>query len=365
MKKFFKFTLGTKLSLLYLLLFVISFVFIQTLGYRYIQDMVAAEADVYAQGGADNVISGARTDYYFNILLSLFYFMAAIVGLAFLGIYFANAYPLRKLLDGARKFSIARKNPPLQIKSRDEYGELAQTLNIIGEELDKFDDYQHKFISNISHDFRSPLTSIRGYVQAMAEGIIPPEEQAKYLNIILFETDRLTKLTTNLLELNSFDKDNFFLDISDFDIHTAISNTIDTLEGSAEKKHIRFETEFACDGPLLVSGDSDRIHQVLHNLMDNAVKFSHNDSLIFIRTRAHGEKVFVSVKDTGIGIPKESINRIWERFYKTDLSRGRDKLGTGLGLSISKEIINAHKQTINVVSTAGVGSEFVFTLPKA
>ena len=338
MKKFFKFTLGTKLALLYLLSFIISFVFVQILEYRCGQD---------------------------NARLTLFYFMSGIIGLAFLGIYFASAYPLRKLLNSAKKFSIARKNPPIEIRTHDEYGELAQTLNIIGEELDKFDEYQHKFISNISHDFRSPLTSIRGYVQAMAEGIIPLEDQAKYLNIILFETERLTKLTTDLLELNSFDKDSFFLEISDFDIHAAIAKTIDTLEGTAKEKHIRFETELACNEPLLVSGDPDKIHQVLHNLIDNAVKFSHSDSRILIRTRTHGEKVFVSVKDSGIGIPKESINRIWERFYKTDLSRGKDKLGTGLGLSISKEIINAHKQTINVVSTAGVGSEFVFTLPRA
>lgn len=338
MKKFFKFTLGAKLALLYLLFFTISFVFVRILENRYGQD---------------------------NVLLSLFYFMSAIAGLIFLGIYFAYAHPLRKLLDGAKKFSIARKNPPIRLRTHDEYGELAQTLNIIGEELDKFEEYQHKFISNISHDFRSPLTSIRGYVQAMTEGIIPPEDQAKYLNIILFETERLTKLTTDLLELNSFDKDNFLLNITDFDIHAAIASTIDTLEGTAKRKHIRFETELACDGPLPVSGDPDKIHQVLHNLIDNAIKFSHSDSRIFIRTRTRGEKVFVYVKDTGIGIPKESINHIWERFYKTDLSRGKDKLGTGLGLSISKEIINAHKQTINVVSTVGVGSEFVFTLPRA
>lgn len=365
MKKYFRLTLGSKLALLYLFLFVISFVFVQTLGHRYIVDMVMSESDLFPQSVTDNRIFDARIDYYFNVLLTLFYFMSAIVGLAFLGIYFANAYPLHKLLDGAKDFSIVRKNPHIQFQSHDEYGELAQTLNVIGEELDKFDDYQRKFISNISHDFRSPLTSIRGYVQAMAEGIIPPEDQEKYLNIILFETERLTKLTSDLLEINNFDKDNFFLNISDFDIHAAIANTIDILEGTAKKKRILFETEPACDGPLLVSGDPDKIRQVLHNLMDNAVKFSHSDSVIYIRTRTRGERVFISVKDTGIGIPKESINRIWERFYKSDLSRGKDKLGTGLGLSISKEIINAHKQTINVVSTAGVGSEFVFTLPKA
>lgn len=316
---------------------------------------------VFAQ---KNSFIQTRADYYFNILSALFYLMAGIVGLAFIGIYFMNFRPLRKLRNGAKDFSIAHENPPIIIKSRDEYGELAQTLNVLGDELSKFEEYQRKFIANISHDFRSPLTSIHGYIQAMADGIIPPENQQKYLNIILFETERLTKLTSSLLDVNNFDKDNIFLNLSQFDIHEAIQNTIDTLEGSARNKNITFKVMQAQANPLIVSGDPDKIQQVLHNLIDNAVKFSHNDSTIFISTRTRGDKVFISVKDTGIGIPKEDLTHIWDRFYKTDISRGKDKLGTGLGLSISKEIITAHKQTIDVVSTEGVGSEFVFTLPR-
>ena len=106
-----------------------------------------------------------------------------------------------------------------------------------------------------------------------------------------------------------------------------------------------------------------KIDLVLHNLIYNAVKFSHSGSTILIETTIHNEKVFISVKDSGIGIPKDSLNKIWERFYKTDLSRGKDKKGTGLGLSIVKEIIHAHHENINVISTEGVGTEFIFTLP--
>jgi signal transduction histidine kinase len=111
-----------------------------------------------------------------------------------------------------------------------------------------------------------------------------------------------------------------------------------------------------------VTADSSKIDQVLHNLIDNAVKFSNYDSTITIETTARNGKVFVSVKDTGIGIPKDSLNKIWDRFYKTDLSRGKDKKGTGLGLSIVKEIIHAHHENINVISTEGIGTEFIFTL---
>lgn len=317
---------------------------------------------VFAQG---NTFIHDRADYYFNILMTLFYLIAAFLGLVFLGIYFFNFRPLRKLRNGVKDFSIAKKNTPIEIHTNDEYGELADALNILGIELSKFDEYQRKFISNISHDFRSPLTSIQGYVQAMADGVIPPENQEKYLNIILFETNRLTKLTTDLLDANNFDRDNIFLDIRSFDIHESIHKTIDTLEGTAEKKQIIFQFKKAVDAPLYVTADAGKIQQVLQNLLDNAVKFSESNSTIWITTRTKGDKVFVSVKDTGIGIPKNEIGKIWDRFYKTDLSRGKDKLGTGLGLSISKEIINAHKQTIDVVSTEGVGTEFVFTLPKA
>lgn len=109
----------------------------------------------------------------------------------------------------------------------------------------------------------------------------------------------------------------------------------------------------------------DKIQQILYNLIDNAVKFSNSDSSIRIATEEKGSKVFVAVKDYGIGIPKESVNRIWERFYKTDLSRGKDKKGIGLGLSIVKEIITSHGENISVVSTEGVGTEFIFSLPKA
>ena len=306
-----------------------------------------------------------RADYYFNILMTLFYLIAGILGLIFIGLYYFNFRPLRKLRNGVKDFSISKKNTPIEIHTNDEYGELAETLNVIGDELSKFDEYQRKFISNISHDFRSPLTSISGYVQAMADGVIPPENQEKYLNIILFETNRLTKLTTDLLDMNNFNRDNVFLDITTFDIHESIRQTLDALEGTAEKKQITFQFHKSVDAPLMVSADMGKIRQVLQNLIDNAVKFSEIGSIIYISTRSRGDKVFISVKDTGIGIPKKDIGKIWDRFYKTDLSRGKDKLGTGLGLSISKEIINAHKQTIDVVSTEGVGTEFVFTLPRA
>ncbi len=152
------------------------------------------------------------------------------------------------------------------------------------------------------------------------------------------------------------------LDITSFDINHIIKRTANSFEGTCVKKHVKLNLTFS-EKETFVNADKSKIQQVLYNLIDNAIKFSHNNSQIRITTIEKKEKVIVSIKDFGIGIPKNSLKKVWERFYKTDLSRGKDRKGTGLGLSITKEIINAHNENINVTSTEGVGTEFTFTLP--
>lgn len=272
--------------------------------------------------------------------------------------------PIRKISKAADNYAQGDFETKIDIHSSDEIGCLAASLNYMANELNTLEDDQKKFISNVSHDFRSPLTSIKGYVEAMLDGTIPVEMQDKYLNIILFETERLNKLTKSLLELNKFGSHGTMLDITDFDINYTIRMTAQTFEGICKEKRISFDLILTGE-TLYVSADMSKIQQVLYNLIDNALKFSHSDSTITIETTEKNEKIFVSVKDTGIGIPKDSIKKIWERFYKTDLSRGKDKKGTGLGLSIVKEIIQAHGENINCISTEGVGTEFIFTLPLA
>lgn len=247
--------------------------------------------------------------------------------------------------------------------SEDELGFLSASFNYMANELNTLEEDQRKFVSNISHDFRSPLTSIKGYVEAMLDGTIPVEMQDKYLNIIITETERLTKLTSGLIELNQYGgHGKTILDKTDFDINQVIGQTAATFEGACNEKRIVLELVLTGD-ELFVHADKSKIQQIIYNLTDNAIKFSHHDSSIRIETHVKSEKVFVSVKDSGIGIPKEAIGKIWERFYKTDLSRGKDKKGTGIGLAIVKEIIQAHGENINVISTEGVGTEFIFTLP--
>ena len=197
----------------------------------------------------------------------------------------------------------------------------------------------------------------------MLDGTVPPELHEKYLNIILFETERLTDLTNDLLTLNEFDTKELLLDKTRFDIQEMIKNTAASFEGVCTEKRVSIELLLLPE-QTFVFADSRKIQQVLYNLIDNAIKFSENDDSVKIEVIQKGGKIFVSVKDTGIGIPKREINKIWERFYKSDASRGKDKKGTGLGLSIVKEAILAHDEHINVISTEGVGTEFIFSLAR-
>ena len=271
--------------------------------------------------------------------------------------------PLKKITRAASEYAAGNLNYQIDLDTEDEFGRLADSMNYMANELNEMEQYEQKFVANISHDFRSPLTSIKGYVEAMMDGTIPVEFQEKYFNIVLFETDRLKKLTEELLTLNSFGTKRGMLDISTFDINAVIKNTAVSFEGQCRKRKISIELLFESKQQM-VKADMSKIQQVLYNLLDNAIKFSEDNSSIEVETTIKHEKVFVSVKDHGAGIPKENQKKIWERFYKMDASRGKDKRGTGLGLAIVKEIIQAHDEHINVISTEGVGTEFTFSLPK-
>lgn len=295
-----------------------------------------------------------------------FLILGVVFFIALLFLYRISIVPLRAVIKGAREY--AKGNFDYKLKEQpnrhDEFRDLMDTIEYMAKELSLMEEYQRKFISNISHDFRSPLTSIKGFATAMIDGTIPPELYNKYLNTICFETDRLTKLTSGLIELGKFDSHQALLDIKEFDLHRIIKQTVETFEGRCREKYISLNLIFEGD-ECKVMADKGKIEQVFYNLIDNAIKFSPNEAEIDITTKSKGNKVIVSVKDHGIGIPKESLKKIWERFYKTDPSRGKDKKGSGLGLSIVKEIIQSHGEEIDVISTENAGTEFVFTLSKS
>ena len=302
-----------------------------------------------------------------NEFLNIVYITALIIfilSLLIMAVFYVIVYrPLKQITEGATKYAAGDYHYKIKTNTEDEMGYLAETLNFMSDEISKSDDYQKQFIANVSHDFRSPLTSIKGYLEAILDGTIPEELEAKYLTRLISETDRLTKLTQSMLSLGTLDKKGF-LSRTNFDVNRVIRDVCASFEMTCQKKGIVFELTFA-EKKEMVYADYSKIQQVLYNLIDNALKFSNPNSSILIRTGIRGTKIFISVKDTGIGIPKRDLAKIWDRFYKADQSRGKDKHGTGLGLSIVKSIITAHGENIDCVSTEGVGTEFTFTLPQA
>lgn len=288
-----------------------------------------------------------------------------ILSSAFLVLYFFQVHrPIKEITRATNEYSKGNLSYHVKPMHNDEIGRLGMSLDYMASQLNESDKFQQKFLSNISHDFRSPLTSIKGYLEAIQDGTIPPEMLDKYIGIMLFETERLTKLTSNILTLNELDPKSVRLDISTFDLNSIIRHTVETFEGTCKKKGIKFNITYA-NSVQNVKADNGRIQQVIYNLIDNAIKFSKENSYIYITVKEKGEKAQISIKDTGCGIAKEDIDKIWDRFYKSDSSRGRDKKGSGLGLSITKEVIQAHGENIDVVSTVGVGTEFIFTLELA
>lgn len=301
---------------------------------------------------------------YTDSVILCFIILAVLLMIVFVYLYIQTAMPINAMTTAAKKYADGHFDYPMANFPGKDQSALAGAIRYMADKMSDMNNYQRKFIANVSHDFRSPLTSIKGYTEALLDGTIPQEMQQKYLDIIIFETERLTKLTTSLLTLNQFETGTTPMDISVFDLNYEIKRCSAAFEQRCMEKQISLELIFDRK-ELMVQADTSKIELVIQNLLDNAVKFSHHNSIIEIHTTEKNRKIFVSVKDHGIGIPKDSINKVWDRFYKTDNSRGRDKKGTGLGLSITKEIIEAHGENINVISTEGAGTEFIFSLPAA
>jgi signal transduction histidine kinase len=307
---------------------------------------------------SDRFIATFNTNYYTLLFV-------VILNILFIILYYVQVHrPIKDINTAIIEYGKGNFAYRIEPMFDDEIGNLAVSLDYMANKLNEMDQYQQDFLSNISHDFRSPLTSIKGYLEAIADGTIPPEQQGRYINIMLFETDRLTKLTSNILTLNEMDPKSVRLDCSNFDINSLMRHTIETFEGRCKKQKIQFQLTFPGEA-LYVYGDKGKIGQIIYNLIDNAIKFSPENSCIFVTVRVKGEKAIISIKDNGCGIDKESLGKIFDRFYKSDTSRGKDKKGSGLGLAIVKEILLAHNENIDVVSTVGVGTEFTFTLQLA
>lgn len=271
---------------------------------------------------------------------------------------------IEAISDSATKIANGDFTSRVELKGEGELSQLSRSMNHMATELEKLEDMRKDFIANISHDFRSPLTSIKGFIQAILDGTIPPERQDKYLNIVLDETDRLTKLTNDILLLTKMENNTIQADMQSFDLHTVIRKILLQFEQKIIDKRIDF-TLLIDRHELFVYADMNQIQRVITNLVDNAIKFCSPSDTIVIETSVLRNRAEISIKDSGPGISEQDIKYIWDRFHKADRSRGKDKKGIGLGLSIVREIIKAHDEEINVYSQEGKGTTFVFTLKLA
>lgn len=269
--------------------------------------------------------------------------------------------PLKQINNAAKLIAEGDFQKRLVVSSQDEIGQLADSFNHMVEDLQRLEELRRGFIANVSHELRTPMTSIRGFIEGILDGTIPPEKQEAYLTIVRDETNRLNRLVNDLLDLAKMESGELTLTMKPFDINELIRLCVIKLETIITSKNLEIEASFEFDS-MTVMADRDSIERVIINLLHNAVKFSNENSKIIVETAKNKEKVFVSVKDNGIGIDENDKKRIWDRFYKSDKSRGKDKTGTGLGLAIVKNIITEHKQDIWIESEIGVGTKFTFSL---
>jgi signal transduction histidine kinase len=269
--------------------------------------------------------------------------------------------PLKEIRKAAKIIAGGEFKKRLNIKSRDEIGQLAQSFDQMAAALQNIEEMRRGFIANVSHELRTPMTSIRGFIEGILDGTIPQDRQSYYLTIVRDETNRLNRLVNNLLDLAKMEAGELELKPRIFNVNELVRVCVIKLETLITDKNIQVEAIFE-DEDVYASADVDAIERVLYNLVHNAIKFTPEEGRIKIATVKRKETVEVSVEDNGIGINPDELDMIWERFYKADKSRSRDKVGTGLGLAIVKTIINEHHQDIWVESAPGKGTKFTFTL---
>ncbi len=296
-------------------------------------------------------------------ILTLSFSAAAVLAIC-LATYFRTrkiSMPLLEMSRAAKNFANEKFDTRVPVTGQDELTELAIAFNSMAETLEHNEKNRRDLLANVSHDLKTPMTTISGFIDAMLGNAVPPEKYDYYLRIIKDEIQRLSRLVSELLDISKIQAGERKFTMLPFDICEMARLIIISFEQKIEAKDLQVEFS-ADDDRIYVLADRDAIYQTLYNLCDNAIKFSREGGLFKINIINKEEKSYISVYNEGIGIDAAELPFVFDRFYKSDKSRGLDRTGTGLGLYIAKAIINAHNQEIWVKSTAGEYCEFVFTL---
>jgi len=295
------------------------------------------------------------------LLASLFAVFVAFIG-ALISSY-RMVSPLKKMTAATKQY--AEGDFSERINSSDTYNELAElgvSFNSMAESLERIDESRRMFVSNTSHELKTPMTIISGFIDGILDGTIPPEDEEKYLRIVSEETKRLSRLVVAMLNISKIEAGKLELSLSDVALGRMIFTTFLGFEKALEDKHIEV---LGLDGMenVSVSADETLVSQIFFNLVDNAVKFTPEYGIISVKLYEEGNNAVVKIKNTGKGIPQEELDFIFDRFYKVDKSRGLDSKSFGIGLYIVKSIIELHHGTINVESEQNNSVEFTVTLP--
>ena len=302
---------------------------------------------------------------FINEMLKLFLISSVgVLIITFIAVYFVSVQmmkPLRQMSIAAQKFGKGEFNTRLEITSSDETGQLAMALNNMAQSLSVSESTRRSFIANISHELKTPMTSISGFIDGILDGTIPPEKERHYLNIVSDETKRLSRLVRTMLNLSRIEAGEMKINTSKINIVDIICRTVFSFEQQIDKKHLTING--LDHDKVMVEADADLIHQVVYNLTENAVKFVDEGGYIEFSFNTDNQNTLIGIKNSGTGLSKEEIPKIFERFYKTDKSRGLDKNGVGLGLYIVRSVVNLHGGDITVSSVEGEYSEFVFSIP--
>lgn len=294
----------------------------------------------------------------------LFLSLVLVLLIGSLLILFASRYivePLKKLTRAAKEMATGNLLVRLNHKRKDDIGELMDSFNYMARELQKSDKVREDFVSNISHEIQSPLTSIRGFTKAIRDDVIPPESQKEYLDIIYQESLRLSHLSENLLRLASLDSEHHPFQPDVYKLDEQLRQTVLLLEPQWKEKDLIIHLDLE---PCEIKADNDLFEQVWQNLINNAIRYSDIGGLIDVKIESTPQLVKVFIRDTGHGIKDEELSFIFDRFYMIDKARKHSREGNGLGLSIVKKILMLHGCNIEVTSKEGQGSTFMVNIPR-
>lgn len=305
------------------------------------------------------------TNYAMNILKMFIFACLMAFSVGFIAVYFLTASlikPLHDMSEATKAYAEGDFGPRVKVKGDDELAELVRAFNKMASDLSLLESSRRSFVANVSHELKTPMTTIGGFIDGILDGTIPESQQKHYLSIVSDETKRLSRLVTAMLNMSKIEAGELKLNPKAFDISAEIFNVLLSFEQIIERKHIEISGLDRLHS-VTVTADEDMIHQVIYNLVDNAVKFTENGT-ISVFADDDENATLIKVVNTGAGISSEEREKIFERFYKVDKSRSYDVKGAGLGLYICKTIVEMHGGSIGCNSEEGKYTEFWFTIPK-